>query len=90
MIGRLSLSGRRAIVTGAGAGLGRATARLFAGAGAHVLCVDRDAAAAGETAAAVGGCFAAIDVADRRAVCASETEAQAASGTWGMLRARGW
>jgi NAD(P)-dependent dehydrogenase (short-subunit alcohol dehydrogenase family) len=68
MIDRLSLSGRRAIVTGAGAGLGRATARMFAGAGAHVLCVDRDAAAAGETAAAIGGCFAAIDVADRTAV----------------------
>lgn len=68
MIDRLSLSGRRAIVTGAGAGLGRATAKLFAGAGAHVLCVDRDAAAAGETAAAIGGCFAAIDVADRMAV----------------------
>lgn len=68
MIDRLSLSGRRAIVTGAGAGLGRATARLFADAGAHVLCVDRDAAAAGETAAAIGGCFEAIDVADRTAV----------------------
>lgn len=68
MIDRLSLSGRRAIVTGAGAGLGRATATLFAEAGANVLCVDRDAGAAGETASTIGGCFAAVDVADRMSV----------------------
>lgn len=68
MIDRLSLVGRRAIVTGAGAGIGRATAMLFADAGAHVLCVDRDAEAGAATAAAIGGAAAALDVADRVAV----------------------
>lgn len=68
MIDRLSLTGRRAVVTGAGAGIGCATATLFAAAGAHVLCVDRDAEAAAATAAAIGGAAAALDVADRLAV----------------------
>ncbi|NIJ35940.1 NAD(P)-dependent dehydrogenase (short-subunit alcohol dehydrogenase family) [Sphingopyxis panaciterrae] len=68
MIERLSLAGRRAIVTGAGAGLGRATATLFAAAGAEVLCVDRNRDAAAEAAEAIGGSFAAVDVIDRLAV----------------------
>ena len=68
MIDRLSLAGRRAIVTGAGAGIGRAVAMLFAAAGAEVLCVDRDDDAAAEVAAAIGGAFVAVDVADRLGV----------------------
>ena len=36
------LAGRRAIVTGAGSGIGRASALLFAAEGAAVLAVDRD------------------------------------------------
>ena len=35
------LSGRTCIVTGAGSGLGAATAAVFAAAGAHVLAIDR-------------------------------------------------
>jgi NAD(P)-dependent dehydrogenase (short-subunit alcohol dehydrogenase family) len=35
------LAGKRAIVTGAGSGIGRAAALLFASEGARVLCVDR-------------------------------------------------
>jgi 3-oxoacyl-[acyl-carrier protein] reductase len=38
------LTGRRAIVTGAASGIGRATANLFAGEGAQVLAVDRPGA----------------------------------------------
>jgi 3-oxoacyl-[acyl-carrier protein] reductase len=37
-----SVTGARVVVTGAGSGMGRATAHLFADEGAHVLVVDRD------------------------------------------------
>jgi NAD(P)-dependent dehydrogenase (short-subunit alcohol dehydrogenase family) len=49
------LAGKRAIVTGAGSGIGRATARLFAAEGASVLAVDRSADAVEETAASIRG-----------------------------------
>jgi rhamnulose-1-phosphate aldolase/alcohol dehydrogenase len=39
-----------AVVVGAGSGIGRAVAHRLAQEGAHVVCVDRDAAAAEETA----------------------------------------
>lgn len=35
------LAGKTAVITGAGAGMGRATAELFAAEGANVLVVDR-------------------------------------------------
>ncbi len=47
------LAGRRAIVTGAGSGIGRASARLFAAQGAAVLAVDRAREAVEETAAMI-------------------------------------
>jgi NAD(P)-dependent dehydrogenase (short-subunit alcohol dehydrogenase family) len=47
------LAGKRAIVTGAGSGIGRASARLFAAEGAAVLAVDRSRDAVEETAAAI-------------------------------------
>lgn len=43
------LAGRRTIVTGAGGGIGRATARLFAEAGARVALLDLDEERARET-----------------------------------------
>ncbi len=52
------LQGKRAIVTGAGSGIGRASARLFAAEGAAVLCVDKTRETLEETAkeiAASGG-----------------------------------
>lgn len=50
----LSLEGRVAVVTGAGRGIGEATARLMARAGAHVALIDRDAAGVTQTAEAIG------------------------------------
>jgi len=47
------LKGRTAIITGAGSGIGRASALLFATEGAFVALVDRDAAGLQETIAAV-------------------------------------
>lgn len=48
-----SLEGRTAAVTGAGAGIGRGIARVFAAFGARVALLDRNADAAGATAAAI-------------------------------------
>jgi 3-oxoacyl-[acyl-carrier protein] reductase len=47
------LQGKTAIITGAGSGMGRATALLFAREGARVLVADINEAAAGETVAAI-------------------------------------
>jgi rhamnose utilization protein RhaD (predicted bifunctional aldolase and dehydrogenase)/NAD(P)-dependent dehydrogenase (short-subunit alcohol dehydrogenase family) len=48
----LPLSMRVALVTGAGSGIGRATAQLFSELGAHVVLTDRDEAALGDAVAA--------------------------------------
>jgi NAD(P)-dependent dehydrogenase (short-subunit alcohol dehydrogenase family) len=50
-----NFSGKVAVVTGAGSGIGRATARLFAREGARVAVVDIDADAANETVASIAG-----------------------------------
>jgi 3-oxoacyl-[acyl-carrier protein] reductase len=50
-----SLTGRVALVTGAGSGIGRATAEVLAGAGATVVCADVNAATADQSARAILG-----------------------------------
>ncbi|MFF5447909.1 3-hydroxybutyrate dehydrogenase [Streptomyces sp. NPDC012888] len=62
------LSGRTAMVTGGGSGIGRACVRALAGAGALVHVVDLDAEAAGEVAESVGGHAHGVDLADAGAV----------------------
>ncbi|MEV1000384.1 SDR family oxidoreductase [Nonomuraea sp. NPDC050202] len=49
------LDGRRAVVIGAGSGIGREAALALAAHGASVVCADRDLPAARETAAGCGG-----------------------------------
>jgi 2-keto-3-deoxy-L-fuconate dehydrogenase len=51
----MRLTGRNAIVTGAGSGIGRASAVLFAKEGAFVALVDRDRAGLQETLTAIDG-----------------------------------
>src|ERR1043166_8026602 len=50
------------LITGAGSGIGRATAIAFAGEGARVVVADLDLGAAGETGAGVVDRFGRIDV----------------------------
>ena len=50
----MRLQGRTAIITGAGSGIGRASAKLFAEEGARLALVDRDAAGVAETRRLIG------------------------------------
>jgi len=62
------LSGRVALVTGGTRGIGLATARALAEAGATVVLTGRDEARAKEAAASVGASGLALDVTDAKAV----------------------
>ena len=68
------LDGRRAVVVGAGSGIGREAALALAAHGAEVVCADRDAAAAEATAAGACGSTYPLDVLDRDAVRRASSE----------------
>lgn len=62
------LAGRIVVVTGAAGGIGEATARIFADAGAHLYLVDRDEAGLERVAEATGAAWQVVDVTDEQAV----------------------
>jgi NAD(P)-dependent dehydrogenase (short-subunit alcohol dehydrogenase family) len=72
------LDGKHAVVTGAGSGIGKAIAELFAAQGAMVTVIDRDPQAGGETVDAIReasgrALLAVADVADEAAMLALES-----------------
>lgn len=79
----MDISGHAAIVTGAASGLGEATARRLAAAGARVALFDRDLAAAERVAAEAGGTAFACDVAD---AASAERAVAGATETLGPAR----
>jgi NAD(P)-dependent dehydrogenase (short-subunit alcohol dehydrogenase family) len=62
------LQDRVAVITGAGSGIGLATARRFAAEGARVVCADISPASGARAASEVGGEFVQVDVADEESV----------------------
>lgn len=82
--------GKTIVITGAGGGIGRATARRFAEMGGAVAALDRDLAAAERTAAgirAAGGIARAFecDITDRSMVEAAVEATEAALGPIAVL-----
>ncbi|GLY94696.1 3-oxoacyl-ACP reductase [Actinoplanes sp. NBRC 103695] len=62
------LQDRVAVITGAGSGIGLATARRFAAEGARVICADISPESGEKAATEVGGEFVQVDVADEESV----------------------
>jgi NAD(P)-dependent dehydrogenase (short-subunit alcohol dehydrogenase family) len=84
------LAERIALITGAGSGIGRETALLFAGEGASVVVADRDGEGARSTATAIeesGGRALAVtvDVSQAAAVAAAVAEAERTYGALHVL-----
>ncbi len=83
----MKIEGKTAIVTGAGSGLGAATARMIAGAQGRVVVLDRNEAAAGSVAREIGerAIAAAADVSDPDQMAAAVEAAKAKFGAIHIL-----
>lgn len=76
----MNVKGQAAVVTGGGSGLGAATARALAAAGARVALLDVNVAGAREIAESIGGVAVACDVTDASATEAALAQAREAHG----------
>ena len=76
----MNLQNQSAIVTGGGSGLGEATARALAAAGARVAVLDVNEAGAQRVAADIGGLACRCDITDTASVNAALDAATAAHG----------
>ncbi|MGD0333715.1 MAG: SDR family NAD(P)-dependent oxidoreductase [Xanthobacteraceae bacterium] len=76
----MEIRGHAAIVTGGGSGLGGATARMLAAAGAKVAIFDVNQQAAAEVATDINGLAVQCDVADSASMEAAVAKAAAAHG----------
>jgi NAD(P)-dependent dehydrogenase (short-subunit alcohol dehydrogenase family) len=79
------IKGHAAIVTGGGSGLGAATARALAGAGAKIALLDINDKAAEAVAAEIGGLAVRCNVADAASAEAAVGKARAAHGAARIL-----
>ncbi len=79
------LEGRKALITGAGTGIGRAIALALVREGASVVVTDLDADQAGRVAAEAGAQAFALDVTDAAATSRVLDEAAAAMGGFDLL-----
>lgn len=75
----MQIQGQGALITGGASGLGLATARRLAAAGAHVTIIDLPSSAGAEIAAELGGLFVPADVTSVDEVQAAVAAAQAAA-----------
>lgn len=71
----MNITGASALVTGGASGLGLATARRLADAGAHVTIVDLPSSAGASIAGELGGSFVAADVTDAEQIAAAAARA---------------
>jgi NAD(P)-dependent dehydrogenase (short-subunit alcohol dehydrogenase family) len=85
----MSFTGKQAIVTGAGSGIGAALCRALVAAGADVVCTDVDGAAAAATVDSLNGrgtaWSAVLDVTDAAAVQAAVDNVVARSGRLDLM-----
>ena len=81
----MRLNGKRALITGAGAGLGKAIAQALAGAGARVIITDVDAGRAAATAKELNAVGFTLDVTSVEQVAAVREQVLASGGPIDVL-----